>query len=49
MKIENPRHVAKIANCIADIIVGEIVTGSVSQEELIDALKEMEMEDEFCE
>ena len=40
---------AKIANCAAGIVVSELGTGSVTQEELIDALKEMEMEDKLCE
>ena len=33
---------AKIANCAAGIVVGELGTGSVTQEELIDALRELE-------
>lgn len=35
MRLENPRHAAKIANCAAGIVVAELGTGSVTQEEMI--------------
>jgi len=38
-------NAAKIANCAAGIVVGELGTGSVTQGELIDSLKKTEMED----